>query len=156
VWGVLALTRVGSRPFHGGSKHKSRHLLLTSLGTTSEPADTGPAMGPEMGLEVGRRPSGCPVTHLRHARSTDWSQPAQIRSDFILAGTSRLTSLSTPWAERERARESERERERERERDAFLPLCLSVSVCPRLYACGPAGASALTAPPPAISDRMVL
>ena len=26
-------------------------------------------MGPEMGLEVGRRPSGCPATRPRHARA---------------------------------------------------------------------------------------
>ena len=26
-------------------------------------------MGPEMGLEVGRRPSGCPATRPRHART---------------------------------------------------------------------------------------
>ena len=42
---------------------------MTSLGTTSKPADTGSAMGPEMGLEVGRRPSGCPATRPRHART---------------------------------------------------------------------------------------
>ena len=30
---------------------------------------TGSAMGPEMGLEVGKRPSGCPATRPRHART---------------------------------------------------------------------------------------
>ena len=42
---------------------------MTSLGTTSKPADMGSAMGPEIGLEVGRRPSGCPATRPRHART---------------------------------------------------------------------------------------
>ena len=47
---------------------------MTSLSTTSKPADMGSAMGPEIGLEVDRRPSGCPATRPRHGPHTvtDW------------------------------------------------------------------------------------